>query len=295
MSDEPKVEAVQDNLSKHQWGRNFFWTQDGKKFSLNTKRCTLTLAALCSIVAGLNFVTGSEEVARPSGTGLSAPMAISAPPTIQIAPISPKDMESVGRKKTASVSIKYTAPQVVARPLDLKKIPPGSMVKAVLVSGASNGLVRAEMSESLSVDGERLIPEGSVLMGNGSSTDDRLLVSFSQVVFRDGSFGAINAQACDASDKIVGLKGSKIGNKAVNIAGAIGLGFVGGLSQGFQDTQAIQGAVIASPSMKNALLNGTTTAALQQSQNLMSDLQNQVPIIEVPPATPICVIFGVGQ
>ena len=64
------------------------------------------------------------------------------------------------------------------------------------------------------------------------------------MVFKDGTVGDISAQACDQADKIVGLKGSKVGNKVVNIAGSIGLGFVGGMSEGLQDSEGQQGAVI---------------------------------------------------
>lgn len=132
-------------------------------------------------------------------------------------------------------------------------------------------------------------------MGQGSSTEERLYVAFTQAVFRDGSLAAIEAQACDRADKIVGLKGSKLGSKLVNILGSIGLGFVGGFSEGLQETQGQQGVAVRTPSLKNALLNGTATTALEQSKNLMSDLKEQRPIIEVQANEPICVIFGGGR
>jgi hypothetical protein len=156
-------------------------------------------------------------------------------------------------------------------------------------------LVRAELTDSLIQSGETLLEEGAVLVGQGSSTEERLFVSFTQAVFRDGSIAKVEGQACDRSDKIVGLKGSKIGNKLLNIVGSIGLGFVGGFSEGLQETQGQQGVAVRTPSLKNALLNGTATTALEQSKALMSDLKDQKPIIEVQANEPICVIFGGGR
>jgi hypothetical protein len=74
------------------------------------------------------------------------------------------------------------------------------------------------------------------------------------------------------------------------IAGSIGLGFVGGLSMGLQNTNQNH-----NPTLKDGILNGMGTAALQQSQEMMDDARNQVPIIEIKANTPICIIFGGGQ
>ena len=181
---------------------------------------------------------------------------------------------------------------MISRPRDLGSIPPGSLFWAKLVTGASNGLVRAVVIRPLSVNGDTKISTGSTLVGTGSSTEDRLFIHFTQVVFKDGTMGNITGEACDKSDKIVGLKGSKLGNKAVNIAGSIGLGFVGGFSEGLQDSEGQQGVVIRRPTVRNALLNATAATALEQSKDLMSDLKNRVPIIEVPEGTELCVITG---
>jgi hypothetical protein len=101
--------------------------------------------------------------------------------------------------------------------------------------------------------------------------------------------------ACDASDKIVGLKGSKISGKALNIAGSIGLGFVGGMTDGLQETHGEQGVQVRPPTIGNALLNATSATALEQSKNLMSDLKDRTPIIEVPEASEFYVLFGASN
>jgi hypothetical protein len=169
------------------------------------------------------------------------------------------------------------------------------MTHARLVSGASNGLVQAELTEPLRANGETFLEPGVVLVGRGTSTEERLFVRFDQVVLKNGSIEAIDAHACDKKHKIVGLKGSKVGKRVLNIAGSIGLGFIGGMAEGLQETKGQQGVVIKKPTLKNSLLNATSTTALEQSRNLMGGLKNKNQIIEVSAGTEICVIIGRTQ
>ena len=116
-------------------------------------------------------------------------------------------------------------------------------------------------------------------------------IRFSQVVHQDGAFETIDGQACDAEDKIPGLKGSKVGNQAIKLATGIGLNFVGGMTTALQDTQGEAGAVVAKPTLKNAMLNGAATATLDQGREVMSDIRNKQPVIEVPAGTPVYILF----
>ena len=291
--DEAKVELVADTGESNQWGLNLLFFRDGNKWTLKIKLLYGTIAIGLSSLSIFNCFVPENPSSLNGESAITLPTAVSPQSKIDLQ--TAHDEGAPKQKKVGVASVKYTGPQLLARPMDLKRIPPGSMLKAKLLSGASNGLVRAEVKEGLTVNGDTYIEAGSTLLGNGSSTEERLYVGFNQVVFKDGSFGQIQAQACDTSDQIVGLKGSKIGNKALNIAGSIGLGFVGGFSEGMQETRGEQGTTVRPPSVKNALLNATATTALEQSQNLMSDLKNRQPIIEVPAKTEICVIFGGGQ
>jgi hypothetical protein len=288
-----EVLAVSDNGEKEQWGSNPFFFKDGGKWTLKTKQVTITTGIVFAalMIPQLFVEDPSVKTVERSKPTLNS----DASPAIQSNSLEKYDpTERPAKVKGPRVVRLFTAPQVVARPRNVA-IPPGAMVNAVLVSGASNGLVRAELTDSLIQSGETLLEEGAVLVGQGSSTEERLFVSFTQAVFRDGSIAKVEGQACDRSDKIVGLKGSKIGNKLLNIVGSIGLGFVGGFSEGLQETQGQQGVAVRTPSLKNALLNGTATTALEQSKALMSDLKDQKPIIEVQANEPICVIFGGGR
>ncbi len=294
MTEDAQVEIQSDAGEKRQWGVNLLFFKDGGKWTLKKKAVLSVSLLFIGVVSVLQLFDPSTSTALVGDSSIGVPTSLSSQRSIDVNE-APPDRGADKKKGGARASVKLTGPQLLARPRDLKLIPPGSMLKAVLLSGASNGLVRAEVKEALTVNGDTFIEEGSTLLGNGSSSEERLFVGFSQVIFKDGTFGQVQAQACDRSDQIVGLKGSKIGTKTMNIIGSIGLGFVGGMAQGLQDSQGQQGAVVRPPSVKNALLNATSMTALQQSNELMSDLKNKQPIIEVPATTEICVIFGGGQ
>jgi hypothetical protein len=294
LNDEPQVVAVQDCGENEQWGKNKLFFREGGKWTLRTKVVGVVAAVIFTALMLPQFFMEDKN----ASVVIAAKATLSADPSTQTTTFALEKYDStqapVKVLRSAGKNQRFTAPQVVVRPRNVT-IPPGAMTEARLVSGASNGLIRAEVTESLSLNGESLLPEGTILVGQGSSNEERLLVGFSQAVFKDGSVAGIQGQACDTSDRIVGLKGSKIGNKAINIAGSIGLGFIGGFSEGLQDTQGMQGVAIRTPSLKNALLNATGVTALEQSKNLMSDLKEQRPVIEVPAGESICVIFGGGM
>lgn len=292
MTDQPNVEIQADSGDRLQWGVNLFFFKDGGKLTVRKRNAFIAGGVIIAVVSVFQSLDPNASVVPVGESLITTPAGLSQK-SFDLAE-APKETASSPRR-AGGKSIKYTGPQLLARPRDLKMIPPGSMIPAVLLSGGSNGLVRAEVKEALVVDGATFIEEGSTLLGNGSSTEERLYIGFSQVIFKDGTFGQVQAQACDKSDQIVGLKGSKVGTKTLNIAGSIGLGFIGGMAEGLQDTQGQQGVTVRPPSIRNALLNATATTAIQQSQELMSDLKDRRPIIEVPAGTDVCVIFGGNQ
>lgn len=176
------------------------------------------------------------------------------------------------------------------------QIPPGQMLKAVLVTGASNGTVRAETKDSLVLQGETLIPEGSTLLGVGQSTEERLFIHFKKIVFKDGTFANIDAQAMDENDKTVGLSGaSKFKRYAMKYGAAIGLNFVGGMAEGLQDRTVIGQQIVTKPDAKNALLNGASRATYEMANETITDLRNQPPAINIPAGREILIVFDSGE
>jgi hypothetical protein len=287
MNEEITVKAISDNTARFQWARNLVYRRDASKETLSPKHLWWLLGGFFGIATLLLMVQGLGEtppvVAHTLVGSLGEVVAL---------PTKEQVVASVSRTadtRSGKIVARYSGPQLVTRPL--MKIPPGTMVKARLVSGASNGPVRAEIGEGLTWNGEPLLPAGTILLGTGSSTEDRLNIQFTQMVFPDGSFQTGQAVACDDSDKIPGLKGSKLGHYALKLGAGIALDFAGGLSQGLQTQQSGFGVAYAKPTLKNALLNGAATASLDQSKQIMSNLQNQVPVIEVPEGTVIYVLF----
>lgn len=292
MNDSAQVHAVKDNMVSRQWGRNPFLFLDGKKRSIHRRTLKFTLLGASAVLILIQCLFGGEirSVSKPNPIGLASSSPVESAvhlPTVDAASARPPQ-----RSGTVAKSHSYSGPQVILRPRHLKAIPAGTMADAVLVTGASNGMVRARLTTAVSVGGHTEIDPGSMLFGTGTSSEDRLFVQFNQVTFSDGTVGEISAQACDAEDRIVGLKGATVGTKAVNIGGSIGLGLVGGLAEGLQETRGEHGVAVRPPTLENGLLNAVSRTALEQSQNLMSDLKGRKPVIEVSAGERICVIWG---
>ncbi len=199
-------------------------------------------------------------------------------------------LKEKGKKRTSKISIKLPGSQKIDRK-QAGKIPPGSQVKARLITGASNGFIRAETLESLQIRGETFIKAGETLVGQGQSTEDRLFIRFSSIVHGDGSTETVQAQAVDAEDKTAGLKGPQFSRYAMKYGAAVGLNFVGGMAEVLQDKTAVGTQTVASPTAKNALLNGASRAALEMANDTMTNIHNQPPPIAIEAGQEIMVIF----
>jgi hypothetical protein len=302
MSEEVSVSIESDSGTKNQWARGVFYQQDGKKRTLVPKRLLWVAGISFAVLTIAIVIQGSPEpMQRTKADSIAAPEGIQAQTITNIPAVAQSDGGDAVKSTSPNSSgksggqggdrkKKFTGPQLVKRP-GSGKIPPGSFLKATLLTGASNGLVRAEVTEGLTLNGETLVEQGTILLGSGQSGEDRLAIRFSQMVYKDGAFDTIDGQACDAEDKIVGLKGSKVGSQALKLATGIGLNFVGGMTTALQDTQGQGGAVVTKPTLKNAMLNGAATASLDQGREMMSDLRNKTPAIEVPAGTLIYVLL----
>lgn len=301
MSDEIRVSITPDQGIKNQWARGLFYRNDGKKKTFISRNLFVVCVGGFAIIGFALMLQGTPEDSKPAQkVAWTAPSDIQTekveniPAAPEVSATTSASHDSPRAKGVASTGkrspIKFTGPQVVSRPRP-GKIPPGSMVKATLLSGGSNGPVRAEVTEGLIINGETLIEEGTILVGSGQSGEDRLTIRFNQMVFKDGAFESIDAQACDGEDKIAGIKGSKVGSQALKLATGIGLNFAGGVSGALEETEGQAGVVIRKPTLKTALFHGASSAALDQSKDMLSDVRNKPPLIEVPAGTSIYVLF----
>lgn len=296
MDEEVKVSLVGDDGHKRRWGlKSLLYRKEGRKLSINAK--------VTAWMFGLFILAGSaysiiSEFFKPTPTenlnpiGFSEQMGSNSSQSekIQI-PIGNSEFNKpqVRINKTKGV-LYFSAPQVIGRP-NLGKIPPGTMIKAKFITGASNGPLKAILAEALAVNGEDIAPAGTTLVGSGNSGEDRLNVQFTKLVFKDGKSQSIQAQGCDLSDQTVGVKGKKMSKYAVLLATSAGLNFLGGVAEGLQESQVQNGVATRKSDLKNAALNGASKAALDQSQEVLSDLKNKKSVIQVDSGKEFYVLF----
>ncbi len=299
MSIEPKVTIAKEQGTKNQWAKQAFYSRDGRKFTLQTKEVIWSMGVIFGLISVFMMLQGNSDNEKPK----SQQSNIGIPDTTQ-ASDSGINIPGVGQitngggiyqsKGHSKKEIRFTGPELLVREGG-KKIPPGSSINAVLLSAATDGLVKAKTTQGLTVNGETKLSEGTLFLGTGSSMEDRLKIQFRQMVFQDGTFETISAEAFDESDQMVGLHGSHLGNEALKLGASIGLNFVGGLSEGLQENDIQGGVEFKKSNLKNAMLNGAATAALDQSREMMADMKNRHPAISVPANTKIIITFAEGN
>ncbi len=199
------------------------------------------------------------------------------------------ELKSKTKKRKKKV-IYFPGPQLIKRP-QASLIPPGALAKAILVTGASDGPVKAKLIEPLVVNGEQYLEAETIFLGKGRSSKNRLYILFDKMRLIDGGVQSIRAQAADISDKIVGLKGSKLGAYALKLGASAGLHFVAGLSQGMREKEVKDGVAVHKTDVKNAALNGASLAAIELAQETMSTVKNKKPVQELKPGTVIYILF----
>lgn len=291
MENETSADVVGEPSAKLQFGKGPSYR--GQK-SVSPKMAMICAAVGVLALVPILQISAPEKPVEREGVALPQAADLSVGPSVQLESYSRIHDEAMSQGKPTAkrpLVVRYAGVQSISRP-KAARIPPGSLVRAVLTTGASNGPVRAELKESLRIQGETLVPEGSALIGSGQSTEDRLYIRFGQVVYRDGSFEPIQAQAADSKDQTVGLIGSKVGRYAMKLGAAVGLNFASGMAEGLQQKEAVGQQTVNKADARNALLNGASRASLELANEIMSDLKNQTPVIEVPAGTEILILFG---
>jgi len=261
--DSPKVEMVSEGKAKKSFLENFSYIRRDPAQGKKLKVVGLTMALLA---LGASFFRGEPEKEVEADSNVSIPSMGQE----QVDPLrgnysraeEAKTFDGKRRSTAGGPQAKLSGPKLISRPKNIK-IPPGTITRAELVTGASNGLTKAILKDDVKVNGEVLIEAGSTILGRGASTENRLFVSFTKVIHKDSDVSQIEAEAADVSDKTLGLKGSKLASRSIKIAANVGLKFLAGASEALQETEGQQGATIRKPTMKNAMLNGTAQAALE--------------------------------
>lgn len=170
-------------------------------------------------------------------------------------------------------------------------IPPGAEARAVLLSGATNGMIKAQLTEALKVDGVSILDSGTLLIGEGQSSDERLFIRFNKAVFKNGKFIRVSALGYDLTDKILGLKGSRVGDYTMKLAASSGLYFLSGLASGMKTEDYAMAGQARRPQVSDAALQGLSTAASEQAKQYLDQMKNKGPVLEVKSGTIFIVTF----
>ncbi len=271
------------NLKQKAVGKISPWLkQEGFKRVLNNKILTTVLITIFAISVSLSLTHKTIETIQFQNRFLP-PLNIEADFHRFDATEQPKKEV---RKKRTDITF---GPEIVSRK-EKFEIPMGVSVRAELFTGASNGPVKAVLLEPIVVGGENLISEGAILLGQGNSSEDRLYIEFQKIIISHIPV-KIKGHAYDIKDQILGLNGNRVSDRALKVIGGLGLGFVGGLSEGLENTQNVNGANIPENSVRNSILNGTAHSTLDESKNLLQSLKEDKPVIEVPAKTSFTILF----
>lgn len=287
MSEVESVRLKSDNGEKKRWGlKRYLYRQEGKKLVIERKYILTAVIGTFVISSFIAITKGPVEVQSGSPiefNGVATPVQTVEVPMAQMDDLS-------HRRTTGGTVVRYRGLQVVKRP-GYGKIPPGTIGRAKLLGGASNGAVSAVLLDPVEVNGETLVESGTKLFGVGSSNVDRLNISFSKFIFKDGNVQDVKALACDGEDKTVGIRGSRAGRYMTGLAAGAGLNFVAGVAEGLQSTEVQGGVAYKKNTIGNAALQGAAKASIEQSKEMIEDWKEQKKIIQVKDGTVICLLF----
>jgi hypothetical protein len=287
----PKVSLFSRFTRNPQWGVGHLFKQDGFKKVVNHKWFKITIGILFGAGILLSFFKQEIEIKifQSHLTKLDNVTEQSSH-TFNASELVQNQRTTSGKRGAKGEQAISLGPQIVG-PSTSIIIPVGTSAIAELASGASNGPVKAKLLQNITIGSDTLVEAGATLFGRGDSSEERLFIGFQKIILPDGTVIKIRAHACDSSDQIVGLKGSKISDKTFQIAGGIGLGFIGGLSEGLENSKNVGGIEIHDNSLRDAALNGAARASLEESKELLNAAKQKKTIIEVPNKTSFVVLF----
>jgi|GEM_PF-3351878 len=280
IQDAPKP-LVNDQFGKRKYIQN--------KYSWK-KACVAGLVAI--VTAFPILMTGTERRQKAVET-IKFPGRISAGEELHF-PLYDKSID-LTVDRSSKVVVRWKNPKVFSGlsrfdRSELNKILPGTEVRGKLLSGATDGFIKAQITSSGGKTRE-VLKKGAILIGKGVSTNNRLHIKFSKLIHTDGSVQNVSAVALDESDKTTGLKGSNVNHYGYRLGAAAGLHFLGGISEGMREKQVIGGFPVDTPNLKNAALGGLSQASIELATEEMNKAKAQKPRYTIPFGTPIFILF----
>lgn len=288
MADENKTVEIKADKGTESIGLNQYF-ENGQNFDKKHFKIMAYITLALILAVFVTGILGKRKIVGKNSKELSSPPLNREVPLTVPRILNNSDNVNVISRKNVDYSNQRKIKVLTLRALS--EIPVGSETKAVLVSGGTDGIVKAKLTQSLIVDGEPLIPENSILFGKGKSGEERLYIEFNKVIFPSGESFQILAQSFDPTDKIQGLKGAIVGTRAKKMGMAMGLGFLGGMADGMRETSGSSLFTNQKPTVKDAALSGASKAALDQSEAYLEEMKKSPNIIEVKSGTEFIIII----
>ncbi len=284
--------------TEHSWRRAYYgFTLDGRKKKISKSILRFLGLLLVILISILHIFSGlGKREIRIGSTQFDIPLthkdsAAFVPALHDEAKEREEQRAALNKSRQSARAPREFEKVQVLNLSTLSGVPTGTEVRAVLSSGGSNGLVTARLTEAVVASGETIFERGSVLFGHGQSSDERLFIEFKKVIRPDKTEVKVLAEAFDEKDRLQGLKGKKISDYAFKIAASSGLIFLGGLADGMRDDVNVSPFVTKRPTMRDAALNGVTTATAEQGKAMLDKMNNEQARVEVKSETPIVIIF----
>lgn len=290
MSDEKKEAQMHSDEGSESIGKHaYIAAKDGDFDKAGFKSSLVIVFGLMTCIFAVTWMTSRKPRSQSQGKQVATPSVTRDDPILGPSLLTERSLTNVVRPHVVDTSVLGKIKVISLR--SVSEIPVGSEVMAKLDSGATDGIVKAKITAPLLVDGEPVLPQGTVLFGKGKSGEERLMVEFTKVIFPTGEAFPIRAQAFDSSDKVLGLKGAIVGSRSKKMAGAMAFGFIGGMSAGLQTNSATSLLYGTQPSVRDGALAGASKAALDQSQLYIDELKRSPNIVQVKSGEIIVVIF----
>lgn len=193
-------------------------------------------------------------------------------------------------QKRRRVAIKYFAPQLIGVSNKASKVIRsgakliGFLLKAIDTRSPSP--VQVRVAQGGEVNGVE-IEKGSVLTGQYaySGSGDRIFLSFTRIDTLEGEPKKVQAQALDSGTYTAGISGEVYSDAGVKTAASLGLTMFAGMADVLTEKESLgfaQNGVQAKSTMRNALLQGLSRSAQDQTSRMQNEINSSRDYVVIP-------------
>lgn len=284
--------------------KNFFIVESGDKKTVSIKRAAFVgIGSIAFLAVAMAWFGPGEDhtfynqTSAPEQSEIKTTLPVAHGTSSETAGVFNSGQKQLETEKRLEAQrrrpiIKYFAPQVIgANTKAPKVIQMGSKLVGFLmktIDTRSNDLVRVRISRGGESSGVE-IPAGTILTGQFSypGSGDKIFLSFSRMDTPEGEIKRLSASALDVGTYSSGISGEVYSDAGVKVAAQMGLTMFAGMTDVLTEKESLGGAftqngVQAKPTMKNALLQGTSRAAQDQASRTSSEIESSRDYLIVP-------------